>query len=244
MSVVIKVALASHGINKYNASLTFVLLLQSRYHFMSIKPRIMLRTSFLEISFLLLAFLLSESMAWFLSPSQNLHRCQSVLRESSCDEFTFEAFYEGTSCKVPIRQDESILSAMERAGVSNRLPIPDVPSDCRRGNCMTCSGRHLEGSETSSLLKGEDGLSPHMSTELANKGHILLCSSHVVGDGLKIQIGEYNRAWNDMFRRRLEDEEAQHTGRVAMAKTIRRSSENNVERWAEETEAVLEKSGE
>jgi hypothetical protein len=29
-----------------------------------------------------------------------------------------------------------------------------------------------------------------------------------------------------------------------MAKTIRRSSENNVERWAEETEAVLEKSGE
>lgn len=109
---------------------------------------------------------------------------------------------------------------------------------------MTCAGKHSEGSVKSSLQKDEDGLSPHMSRELVSRGYILLCSSCVVGDGLKLQIGEKNGAWCAMFRQRLEDEDAQLKGRAAMAKTIRLSSERNVERWAEQTKALLDKSGE
>eukprot|EP00980_Cylindrotheca_fusiformis_P014781 scaffold4026_cov117-Cylindrotheca_fusiformis.AAC.16 len=170
-------------------------------------------------------------------------RSQSAIRERNSDDFTFEVSYEGKTCEVPIRQDESILSAMERAGVSDELLIPDLPSDCRRGNCMTCSGKHLDGSSKSSLVKGDDGLSPHVSQELERRGYILLCSSGVVGDGLKLKIGEKHEAWDDMFRRRLEDDSAQHIGRAAMAKTIRLNSEQDVERWAEEAEKLFKNSG-
>lgn len=105
---------------------------------------------------------------------------------------------------------------------------------------MTCSARHLTGSEKESLQRGEDGLSPYMSSELKKRGHLLLCSSYVRGEGLKLELGTSSRAWRDMFRNRLEDEEAQLAGRAAMAKTVRLSSERNVKEWAKETERMLE----
>jgi ferredoxin len=155
-----------------------------------------------------------------------------------------EVSYQGISCELSVRSNETILTAMERAGVSDRLAIPELPHECRRGNCMTCTGLHTENSRQSSLQRGEDGLSPHMSKEVAKRGYVLTCSSHVVGDGLKLALGENHRAWNEMYRTRLEEDAVQLVGRAATAKTIRRSDEKNPERWTVETEAAFDKSGE
>jgi hypothetical protein len=83
-----------------------------------------------------------------------------------------------------------------------------------------------------------------MSGEVSKKGYILTCSSHVVGDGLKLALGENHRAWNDMYRARLEGDAVQLVGRAATAKTIRKSDEKNIDRWTVETEAAFDKSGE
>lgn len=154
------------------------------------------------------------------------------------DRFSFEVTYDGRTLQVEIEQDESILAAMERSGV-----IEDVPSDCRRGNCLTCVGRHSHGSQESSLQRDADGLSPHMSKELAERGHILLCSSYVSGDGLKLELGQNYRAWDEMYRQRVEDESMRRIGLEAVAKAMRLRSEANVEEWKEETENMLENSG-
>jgi hypothetical protein len=78
-----------------------------------------------------------------------------------------------------------------------------------------------------------------MSKAVKKAGYILTCSSFVVGDGVKVQLGEHNRAWNDMYRLRMSDEAAVHVGREAMARVVRRAAEANVPKWKRETEQVL-----
>lgn len=161
-------------------------------------------------------------------------------RQEPDQEHSIQVSFEGRSCDVPVRQDETILSALERSGAADKLSLPELPSDCRRGNCLTCSARHVENSETVSLVRAEDGLSPYMSKQVEKSGYILTCSSHVVGDGLKLELGENHKAWDDMYRMRVEGESAKVAGWRAMAKTVRMSDERNPDRWVVETEAVLE----
>jgi hypothetical protein len=106
---------------------------------------------------------------------------------------------------------------------------------------LTCVGTHATESNESSIVHGEDGLSPHISKQARKRGYILTCSSYVVGDGVKLQIGDNNKAWDYLFRERLEEESTQLAGREAMAKVIRISAERNVVDWAKETEEVLRK---
>jgi ferredoxin len=159
---------------------------------------------------------------------------------SSSQEYSIHVSYEGRSCEVPVREDETILSALERSGTADKLSIPSLPSDCRRGNCLTCSARHVENSEEVSLVRSEDGLSPYMSKQVEKSGYILTCSSHVVGEGLKLELGEHQKAWDDIYRLRVEGESAKVAGWRAMAKTVRMSDERNPDRWVVETEAVLD----
>ena len=167
---------------------------------------------------------------------------QLVLQSIGSDhkEYSVEVSYDGRSCKIQVRPYETLLAAMERNGAADRLSLPSLPSDCRRGNCLTCSGRHVEGSKKASIVRGDDGLSPHMSREVNKAGYLLTCSSFVVGDGLKIQLGENDSVWKAMYKERLEDERAVHIGRAAKARVIRRAAENNVPKWTKQTERVLD----
>ncbi|KAL3915620.1 MAG: hypothetical protein SGILL_005561 [Bacillariaceae sp.] len=116
-----------------------------------------------------------------------------------------------------------------------------VPSDCRRGNCLTCTGTHASSaSRESKSIITDDGLSPHMSNWIEEKGYILTCSSKVVGDGLELRLGENSNAWEEVYKKRLEDDHAKRVGWAAMAKTKRNSDEKNIPRWTEEVEGVLE----
>lgn len=179
------------------------------------------------------------------APNHKLqHRIPSLHASTSSDsnekEFSVQVTYEGRSCEIHVRPYETLLAAMERSGAADRLCLPSLPSDCRRGNCLTCSARHVEGSKEDSLARGEDGLSPHMSREVKKAGYLLTCSSFVVGDSLKVQLGEKEEVWENMYRERLEDERAVHIGRVAKARVIRRAAESNVPKWTKQTEEVLD----
>jgi ferredoxin len=154
-----------------------------------------------------------------------------------------EVTYEGMSCEVSIRANETILSGLERANVMDQLAIPELPSDCRRGNCLTCVGRHTPTSHESSLQSGEDGLSPEMSRQVSKRGYILTCSSRVVGEGVKLQLGEQYKAWKDVYYNRLYDESTQYVSRSAMARAIRMSDERNPDLWAVKTQTALQLGG-
>jgi ferredoxin len=142
---------------------------------------------------------------------------------------------------VSVGMNETILSALERSDVPLQLELPELPSDCRRGNCLTCTGRHTDKSRQSHLRRLEDGLAPCISEEVARMGFVLTCSSHVVGDGVKLELGENHNAWQAIYSDRLQNERAQVAGRAAIAKTIRQYDEAHYERWLQQTKAALEK---
>ena len=163
---------------------------------------------------------------------------------SSC--YTVTVSYEDQTTTIKVNQDETILAALERQSISDRLGMPTnmIPSDCRRGNCLTCTGTHASPrSRESNSVVTDDGLSPHMSQWMRDKGYVLTCSSKVVGDGLELELGANSLAWEEAYLTRLEDEHAKRVGWAAMARTKRKSDERNVPRWKRETEGVLRDKG-
>mmetsp|Transcript_12376 Transcript_12376/g.16231 ORF Transcript_12376/g.16231 Transcript_12376/m.16231 type:complete len:256 (+) Transcript_12376:290-1057(+) len=147
---------------------------------------------------------------------------------------------------IPVSQGETILVALERASASGLTLgiIPPPPSDCRRGNCLTCSARHTTHSQVDNLqdVKDGNGLSPHMADTIAGEGYVLTCSSTIAGPGVSLKIGTNKQLWDYVYRERFETEDAQTTAHAAMAKAIRRSAERNVDEWADQTEKAYKKS--
>ena len=180
----------------------------------------------------------------------------SSVKENNSDDddndvvYTMDISYDGgkNTYTMSIRQGESILSALERSSSSSTTTgggggaaVFAVPSDCRRGNCLTCVGKHAAGSDTNQVQRGDDGLSPYMSREAQKRGYVLTCSSTVRGNGVKLNIGLNQDAWTELYQQRLEEEPTKLAGRAAMAKVIRMNAEQNVDEWTQETEELLRK---
>lgn len=173
--------------------------------------------------------------------------------EDSSIKIPIDIIYENKLYQIQAIKGESILSALERARASPdpniRIPLPPIPNECRRGNCMTCSGRLLCSAtrelresnvatlpldkavtktyrfstcddENGSLLRGEDGLNPYLSKEIQTAGFVLLCSSYVVGEGLTIEIGLKEEAWEFAYTGKMTSEKAQSI-RVAVSFVMR-----------------------
>ena len=155
------------------------------------------------------------------------------------DEYTVKVSYEGISRVIPVLSNESILSAMERLNIAQEVGMPDLPSDCRRGCCLSCSARHVDDSDASNLYQGTDGLNQNLSKEMADDGFVLTCSSFVSGDGVHLSLAHNWEAWQTMYQERLLSEEVQLSGREAMAKVIRQRAERHIDEWIDETEHVL-----
>jgi len=158
--------------------------------------------------------------------------------------YSVEVVYEGRSFTMNVEPKETILAAMERAGASDPLCLPFLPHDCRRGNCLTCTGKHGSESNIESLTTITDGLSPHMSDELHGAGYVLTCCASVVGPGVHLTLGENEGAWKLMHQTRLQDEEAKRVNRESIAKVMRLRAERNLPRWTKETEEVLKRTPE
>jgi ferredoxin len=157
--------------------------------------------------------------------------------------------YEGELFPVSIqRGQETILNALERQHqLSSRV---DLPSDCRRGNCLTCAARIL--TDDSSVLQGQlrstDGLSPTLSKFIRDQGFLLTCSTYVVkstsaSDSQQsqpvLELGAHNGLWKKVYADRLVDGDVRVATQEAMARAIRRSAEDNIDEWTRETERLL-----
>jgi ferredoxin len=163
-------------------------------------------------------------------------------RESTTPSYTVHVSYENQCTTMFVNEHETLLAALERNQISDRLSLPNhmIPSDCRRGNCLTCSGTHASSSsrESQSVVT-DDGLSPYLSRWMQEKGYILTCSSIVVNDGLELKLGEYTNAWKEIYQTRLGNDQLRVLGWSAMARTKRKSDEKNLPRWTKVTEGVL-----
>ena len=88
----------------------------------------------------------------------------------------------------------NLLRAVERAGL---LPA----SDCRRGNCLSCAARVLDGAPYSLQMKRD---ATSLCGEAHDDGVVLLCSAHAVGPGLRLQLGADGDAWEMQYRDRFD----------------------------------------
>lgn len=153
------------------------------------------------------------------------------------DVHTLTVSYDGLTTTLPIRADESILSALERSG--QLLGLSSLPSDCRQGNCLTCVATHASSSTTENILRDLNGLSPNLARYIKQEGYVLTCSSRVCGSGVSLQLGKCHEVWTDVYQLRLKSRDVQESAMAAMAKTIRQSNERNIQRWKDETETLL-----
>jgi len=208
------------------------------------------------------------------SPKKPNTRTQASSNSNDAENYIpMEIVYENKHYQIQAIKGESILSALERSRVSPdpniRIPLPPIQMECRKGNCLTCSGRLLQSrspppqpqlpqdshttvddkrhcskqsstcSTSCSLIRGEDGLSPYISKEIQNAGFVLLCSSFVVGEGLTIEIGCKEEAWDFVYYGKMTGQEAEYDRAAASAKSIRLTAEQNIPRWTEKTEQIL-----
>lgn len=155
--------------------------------------------------------------------------------------YPVQVSHEGISCEIQVRRNETILAALERCGVAEQLATP-LPFDCRRGNCLTCTGRLMNRSSSFSsvVTNAEVGLTPYMAQQVEEAGFVLTCSSYVTGPGVQLELGQNNHAWQQLWSRHFQTEEVQNAGRAAVARVMRFRAENHLTKWAAETERVLQ----
>jgi len=157
-----------------------------------------------------------------------------------------EVTYQNRKSKIFVQKDESILSALENAGISKTLCLSTLPFECRKGNCLTCVGKIIQDPEETSNMKylvtQEDGLEPNLSEEIKNSGYVLTCSTFVNGDGLKLELGLKDEVWDYVYRGRIM--ESEQIRRDAFASAITSYNVLNVPLWIEQTEKLLDDANE
>ena len=172
--------------------------------------------------------------------------------------------YEGASCQIPIASSssspgETILAALERHQLylQRQLGLPELSSDCRRGNCLTCAARVItdrpqngeaqaryaekddnDGKDSAipRVIRSANGLSPYMAKQVQDAGYILTCSSFVTGSGLELQLSQQDLLWKLMYQQLFESEETQYVARQAKARWLRKLAEKNLSQWKQATE--------
>lgn len=98
--------------------------------------------------------------------------------------FTAEIHHQGKTYSVPVRADETVLSAAHAAGV-------DLPTSCGSGVCTTCAALILEGQ-----VNQTDGMG--VSPDLQAQGFALLCVAYPLSD-LKIESEKEDIVYEKQF---------------------------------------------
>jgi ferredoxin len=92
---------------------------------------------------------------------------------------------------LTVPETMSVLQAAEEAGL---LP----GSDCRRGNCLSCAARVVDGEPYT--LRVEENTA--LCTECHTEGIVLLCSAFPCGPGLELALGADGDAWQLQYEGR------------------------------------------
>ena len=143
---------------------------------------------------------------------------------SAVEEYEVLVIMDGKQKCIFARENETLLSALERSGLHFQ-----APHDCRRGNCLTCCGKLLKGTRDS-IREDRDTF---LSAEAHAEGLMLLCSSFADGPGLCIEVGQNDLAWNISLRNRFINEETKRIGHEATAKAMRKDAERNPRKFVE-----------
>ena len=163
--------------------------------------------------------------------SLSIHASRIEANEASYDLYELSVIVNGKEQQIIARSNESVLTALERSGLHIQ-----PPNDCRRGNCLTCCGRILSGAKDS-LKETPDTFLSH---EAQQEGLFLSCSSSVVGNGLRIELGRNQDAWKIMFRDRFTNKKTEKIGQEASAKVMRSFAEKYPEKWLHDLEKTFD----
>lgn len=114
--------------------------------------------------------------------------------------------------------DEPLLLLAERAGLN-------PPSECLRGNCLSCAARLAPGS---SLNFRTD--ETFLCNDARARGFLLTCSSYATGPGLKIELDKNHEVAEIQYYERFTGQ-ARTEGRVASAQQSALWAMTHQEEW-------------
>lgn len=179
---------------------------------------------------------LSLSSPLLAQPFESVEEPSAAATTEFLVQVQFDDFAETDS--ISVRRGETLLSALERA--ASQLGWSEVPSDCRRGNCLTCTARHTPESSTEHVQPlTDDGLSPGLSID--GEEYLLTCKSTVTGPGVVLQVGQNSALWKHVYQSRFEDESTRRAADAAVARVLRKAAEKDPEGWRVETEVQWDK---
>ena len=184
------------------------------------------------------------------------------LDEKEVISYPVQVNHQGHIATISVREGEPILQALERQStLSNKskndesakteqkdgnssLALSQIPHECRRGNCLTCSSRIVESNSNGSgsdatqniLANVDNGLSPTVASELTNSGHILTCCSYVTGPGVVLELDQNDEVWDIVYKQRICNTDSKQIALEAQARLLRRVDEKNVGKWKSKME--------
>ena len=176
------------------------------------------------------------------------HSCskesERTIDRTADGQYSVQVIHQGHSTTLMVNKDESILAALERQSTLGSstdqvaLGLSNIPHECRRGNCMTCATRVIEGVEGGNVRANVDnGLAPTVLKTLESEGYVLACSTFVSGEGLVIELDQNEQAWDLVYRQRpYVDPTSARLGMEARARVKRRLDEIDVPAWKKRTE--------
>lgn len=204
--------------------------------------------SFTSLILSFLSLLLSETSEAFpiLSKSQIFTRLHQSASNSNTQEtqdtvskvkfYSVKLTHQSKTIDVQIPSNQTILQALEQQNVKDLLSLPDLPQDCRRGNCLTCSAKIKSGK----VSLQNDGLSPSMAQRIQNDNIVLTCSS-VIEQDTHLELGVCDDVWREMYGSSVpyEDLEGEQIVQDAVAKAMRVAGEKNFNKWVVTAEKML-----
>ena len=117
----------------------------------------------------------------------------SAPSRSSSEFVSVELLHAGSPPVVLLaKTTQPLLTLAEMAGFR-------APSECRRGNCLSCAARLLPGSSWNYATDPDTFL----CDEAREAGFILTCCTYPVGPGLKLQLEQQSEAFQIQFYDRL-----------------------------------------
>jgi hypothetical protein len=113
------------------------------------------------------------------------------------------------------------------------------PSECRRGNCLSCTAKLAPGS--SANLVTDEGT--FLCAEAVEQGYVLLCSSYATGPGLVLELEKMSEACQVQYYDRFTTPKAENLRASASAQAVTGWAVRNPAEWKEATAGQFEDGG-
>eukprot|EP00956_Cyclotella_meneghiniana_P005026 scaffold6228_cov79-Cyclotella_meneghiniana.AAC.3 len=181
------------------------------------------------------------------STSQSVKSSETMFQHDDNDvSYPLQIHHQGLTATIQVKENEPILQALERQSSSSNnkstntsLGLSSIPHDCRRGNCLTCASRLMEGSIHHNIQPNvNNGLAPPIAKDLTRNGYILTCCSYINGPGVTLELEQNEELWDRVYRSRFDN--MHQLGREIRARQKRKLDEANVGKWRKRMEKLFD----